>query len=331
MKKNDTLNALKGIGCILVVFIHVQFPGVFGQSVIALSRSAVALFFMISGYFLYRDDMDEMIKKMPVKIVRTAKLTVIAFFIYLVWESAVRFVGTGAEKVLAWYTTELFTLKSLAQIIFISYDPVVGHLWFLVALLEAYVLVFVLFKLKHKPNAVIAIIALEIHIVLTAVSNLANWGLEMTIFRSVWFYGLPFLIIGYWIKSREKDLLRIFDTRFLIVGIFVGAALTLCERFFVGNLQIFNGSIIMMTSAFLLAVKYPSGSIFKGLTVLGEKYSTDIYIYHWIVKELLIKVKDLLNIHQIWFSWVSPVAAIAVTFIGIWFLSKVKGVFRIKR
>lgn len=46
MKKvNNTLNLLKGLACMGVVFIHVNFPGELGQIVIALSRSAVALFF----------------------------------------------------------------------------------------------------------------------------------------------------------------------------------------------------------------------------------------------------------------------------------------------
>ena len=69
MKKvNNTLNLLKGLACMGVVFIHVNFPGELGQIVIALSRSAVALFFLISGYYLYWDDPKEIDEKMPKKL-----------------------------------------------------------------------------------------------------------------------------------------------------------------------------------------------------------------------------------------------------------------------
>ena len=53
---NYCMDFLKGIACIFVVFIHVKFPGNFGQSVQAIARFAVPFFFMVSGYYCYRKD-----------------------------------------------------------------------------------------------------------------------------------------------------------------------------------------------------------------------------------------------------------------------------------
>lgn len=53
---NYCMDFLKGIACILVVFIHVKFPGDFGQAVQAIARFAVPFFFMVSGYYCYRSD-----------------------------------------------------------------------------------------------------------------------------------------------------------------------------------------------------------------------------------------------------------------------------------
>ena len=68
-KKNKCLNVMKGIGCIGVVFIHVQFPGEFGKVAFLLARYAVPLFFMISGYYAYGACQDKLKCRMK-KIIR---------------------------------------------------------------------------------------------------------------------------------------------------------------------------------------------------------------------------------------------------------------------
>ena len=53
---NYCMDFLKGLACIFVVFIHVKFPGDFGQAVQAIARFAVPFFFMVSGYYYFRPD-----------------------------------------------------------------------------------------------------------------------------------------------------------------------------------------------------------------------------------------------------------------------------------
>lgn len=48
---NNCLDFFKGIACLLIILVHVPFPGFFGEIIGALSRFAVPFFFMISGYF----------------------------------------------------------------------------------------------------------------------------------------------------------------------------------------------------------------------------------------------------------------------------------------
>lgn len=324
-KQNNTLNLLKGLACIAVVFIHVQFPGIFGQLVTALARSGVALFFIISGYFLYRPNREDIIKALPRKIIRLAKLTLIAFIVYFLWESFVRFIGGGFDKVLEWYTQDLFTLKSLVQFIAISYDPVVGHLWFLIALLESYILAMLLLRFKIVIHWIIVLVILEIHIILMSFSNIFDFGWSMNIFRSVWFYGFPFLMIGFWIKKYEIILLNRFSKTILVLIATVGAFLTFIERLLIGNLQIYNGSILLVLALFLLAVKFPNTSSKNFFVILGAKYATEIYIYHWIIRELLIKARDSFGLYTWWFNWLQPFVAVLVTFFMVVFWHKVKG------
>lgn len=320
-KTNETLNALKGIACILVVFIHVQFPGMFGDMVVALSRSAVALFFVISGYYLYNADVKVVAKKLPRKIKSTAIMTGTAFLLYFIWECFVRFIGTGAEKVFE-YIKYVFDLKNLIKVILTSYDPVVGHLWFLLALLGAYILLIPIIKFGWQKTACyLAIPILELHIVIMALSGVFEWNIDMTIFRSVLFYGLPFVLLGYWARKSEEWINKHIKTNMLIIFSLLGTALVIIERLMLGNLQIFNGTIIFTMSVFLLAVRYPDFREPKALIALGGKYSSDIYVYHWLVMEIVIKAREVLSINIAWFEWVEPILVFGATLLGVWALN----------
>ena len=54
MKKHDGINMLKGIACIIVVFLHVPFPGLLGKLISFELNFSVPIFFMISGFFAFK-------------------------------------------------------------------------------------------------------------------------------------------------------------------------------------------------------------------------------------------------------------------------------------
>lgn len=50
-QRNQSIDFLKGIAAIFVVFIHVKLGGTFGDYIAAIGAFAVPFFFMVSGYF----------------------------------------------------------------------------------------------------------------------------------------------------------------------------------------------------------------------------------------------------------------------------------------
>lgn len=81
-KRNEGLDALKFICAFLVICIHEPFPGIFGEYVTALSRIAVPIFFMISGYFYSEIVKDGKCKKWIVKIFKLFVGASIFYFLF---------------------------------------------------------------------------------------------------------------------------------------------------------------------------------------------------------------------------------------------------------
>lgn len=320
--RNNTLDALKGVACIGVVFMHVQFPGTFGLVIVALSRMFVALFFGISGYYLYSKDPDIINIKIKRNVKKILKMTVFSFLFYFIWESFVRFVGGGLEKVIGWYRNDLFSWENLLKLIFLSYDPVVGHLWFLIALLEAYLIFWGINKcrLSHKMS-LLSIMLMETHIIVMSIFNRIDMEDAMIFFRNVWFYGLPIFMLGYSLSKNKEKLDRKISERLLILLIPVGTLLVLAEYKLIGNLQVYNGSILLMIVFLMLAARFPDIRIPKKFIVFGYNYSSGVYIYHWMVIEIIIKLKEVIGIRSIWFLWIEPILVVIITVIGLIILS----------
>lgn len=327
-QQNYFINYIKGISCILVVFIHIRFPGEFGQLVVALARAGVVAFFVVSGYYLYRDDIVTIKNKLPGKIIRTAKLMAMSLGIYLIWECFIRMVGTGIDSVI-YYLKKVFCISSFIWFTVFSYDPVVGPLWFLIALTGAYILFLVIFKCGKEPKWIWAAILLEAHIIIMALSNLNSWDISQRFFRNVWFYGFPCTLIGYALHKYKDRIISHTGKLLPCFGISMGMVLTLVERYLIGVLQIYNGTLIIVLCAFILAMKNPCKFQKNVLTTIGRDYSKDIYIFHWMVGEILDKVIRVCNLSQEWISWVLPILVFCITLAGAILLQKIKS--QIKR
>ena len=51
MERNKNIDILKAVCAFLVVCIHINFPGEFGEILKIVGTVAVPIFFMITGYF----------------------------------------------------------------------------------------------------------------------------------------------------------------------------------------------------------------------------------------------------------------------------------------
>lgn len=144
--RNSNLDIAKAIACIGAVIMHCSFPGVVGKFVAYLFKFAVPLFFMVSGYFLFKPGMN---KESKIKNLKRKARHI--FFILL-----------SAEALSAAYfvTGSLFNMESYALPALSISDILIncltgtffnGTLWFLYALLWSYLLILFFTIIKITP------------------------------------------------------------------------------------------------------------------------------------------------------------------------------------
>ena len=138
MRKNDSFYLLKGFGCIAVVFIHVTFPGRWGEVVKHLASFAVPVFLMISGWFAnpifmktkgHEDSSEEMVK-IRRRWIKTARVLIYGLAVYFLTALLQR---AGTDKVIS-YIQSFFTWKALWKaIVFCTVETAIP-LWYMIAM-----------------------------------------------------------------------------------------------------------------------------------------------------------------------------------------------------
>lgn len=143
-KRNNSIDNLKAICTFLIICIHVPFPGEIGAYFITLTRIAVPIFFMITGFFY----LDIIFYHKEVKqIKKILKLLIEANVIFLIWNILCKvFCG----KNIIHYLQSTITLKNIIKFVVFNESPLGVHLWYLGAVFYVLLIVFFLDKLKLR-------------------------------------------------------------------------------------------------------------------------------------------------------------------------------------
>ena len=279
-KRNYTLEFVKGIACICVVLMHCEFPGYLGTLVQCVSRFCVPFFFMISGYFCFKNDRIVNYKN---KIKHIAIITLFATLFYLI----IAVIGGNIS----------FSFKGLLfWLVFNQPIIIAGQMWFLFALLYDYILFGLTEKLKLTKYTAYALpVCLVMYIALAQGAHLFGISVPNMIYRNFLVEGLFFFSLGYWIH-RKEDKLK-FSNKLLIAVLVTTTLLCPVERLIMGrdfgvNIMTFP----QVTALFLLCLNNADKFRKSRLTVLGNRYSLYVYVLHPAIWHSLEKVYAVLNI-----------------------------------
>ena len=306
----DNIDILKAICAFLIVCIHVPFPGRVGAYFTALTRIAVPIFFMITGYF-YSDTVARHKEKQQIK--KILYLVVEANALFLLWNVLLNILRKNS--VLS-YMRSILTSNSLLKFLIINVCPVGGHLWYLGAIL--YVLVIVLLMDKFNCRKILYYLTPVL-----LIADLVFGKYSLLIFhrefpyilvRNFFCVGIPYFCIGNLI--REKRCSEKWNKKVLQVWIVVFAITSLVERVALVNagLNATRDHYISTTLLSICLFVYTLKSNWHNneLALIGRKYSTWLYIVHPIFITLFAMMTGKLGIKSI-YSCVAPIVVYCAT------------------
>lgn len=294
MERINSLYTLKAIAAFGVVCIHTPF---WGKEVVApYLQCCVPLFFAISGYLMWRSDIEEFYGKAKPAIIRIFTILVKAQIFYLAFFMAIVAMeknGSGGGYYERLYSYLGLDNWSLWRILWIG-DEIGFHLWYLVAYLQVLILIWIMGRshVKEKTLGVFFVMSISLvlfHLIFGKYGYLVGIQPGDHNLRGL-LISLPCFAIGVCVK-RWFQLLSDLISEKLNISLLVCVSLLCFVEY--ALLQKYNPDhadygYLYITSpilSFLLLlyfVRKPNFSI-RYLDVMGRDYSLNIYIYHVLV------------------------------------------------
>ena len=300
-KRSNSLDTLKAICAFLVVCIHINFPGKFGEYIKIIAAIAVPIFFMITGFYWDRITKN---KKEDIHIKKITKMLVLTVFIYVIYNVGIRVI---TKTSVVEYIMKIFNLKSAIKFIFFNEVETIGHAWYLGAILYTMIIAkyFLNKKYTKKFMKYLLPIFFIIYIVIGKYSKLI-FGFELPYYlrRNFLFTAIPYFYTGYLI-NENKNRIKISNKKLAIIA--VGLIIVTFIEKYILEMYNFNtyasnyiGISVLPIIIFILAIKNPQFSIGKNIAAIGRKYSTLIYIIHPLIIGILEgSIK--------YYEWIAPV------------------------
>lgn len=285
-RQNECLNFLKGIACILIVYLHMGFPEPIGSVVSVISKMSVQLFFMISGYFAWSSSNETALSKMPAKLKHTLVMIGWAVLFSTMYHLVIASMQVGIiESVRSWFG--VFDLKNTLKFVGLtatSHIPGWGVLWFLFSLLYCYVAYAVVLKLKWIKLAYGMIVPILLfHLGVRYFFVLSGVSFGSVYFQNWLLNGIPFFFLGHWIHAHRDQIVSRCKDRSLLIVCLGGIVLANVEAQIMGYMSFYFGTILQVVSLFIFALRNPEQKVCRWLAKIGEKDCFFVYIAHPIV------------------------------------------------
>lgn len=298
-RRFDGLDAIKTICALLIVIIHVNAkymyfdidcsPVVYFFS--ALARVGVPVFFMITGFF-FQSLYDR--KRLPGYCKKIIKIFITGILFYVLLTVFIQVRGHIAVKSVIEYICHLFDLSTFEK--WMAFPAVAGHLWYLISLVNAILVVWALeaIGLRRKLYWLIPVLLLANYAIGTFYSSFYC--------RNFLFTGIPYILFGCFIHDYKERMQEIFTTKKSCIILMITILLL------VGELKIYSLyglpvvrdhyfiTPFMAVALFMLGLN-PTIVWNKILINIGNIYSTNIYVYHYAFVSLFYAIGLYEKIH----------------------------------
>lgn len=280
-ERNYSFDLLKTLAAFLVVYMHSTI--VDGSIVLgvmkAIAKIAVPLFLMISGYYYVMLCEKNRFWKHMRKILN---MTIAFTFLYFV-EACFLCVRNGN---LVLFLSKMFTIKHLLEWIVLNVSYFGYHLWYMWAVLYAFLFLWIVDRLNLKHVFYVSIPFLIL------ANYVLSFQVNFLLYRNFLFTGIPYVGIGCLFYEYRNGIIKVFQAvvgvKILVIILFL--CFLQCVELFVYlkfNLRLSRDYYLMTLPLSLFvfgyAMAYPSLGKDTFLSIIGKRYSAYIYGFHIIL------------------------------------------------
>ena len=293
MQRNFSIDIVKVVAALLVICIHTGYPSIVGDYVVALCRTAVPIFLLISGYY-YQNIIDRN------KISSYYKKILLLTFFSSVFYFIVNGIDFSYLKVFRWDKMLMFSF------------PVTGdHLWYLYSLINVLILLAFCNKIKDRLFFLIPLLLFGNYIL--------SFFPKFWLYRNFLFTSLPYFLLGMYLYKKRDVLATLFRSKnhcilFIILGILLQCIeiyLYKCYNLiYVRDHYLMTPLLVVMIFSYVLFVNLQKENI---ISVIGKRYSAYIYILHIFVLSHYDSLISYFNIENSCLSYIKPLIVFLFT------------------
>lgn len=268
MRRNNTIDLMRLVCAVFILFIHVPLCGNDSALIIQIGRFAVPFFLLVSGYYVTPESANKQLKSV-------LKLTGVTLVLYSVLNSVCS--ALGGYGAFAWFTNAVSLKTLLLFVLFnraVFFANTVYYLFMLIYLYIIYGLAAHWGWQRKIQRMILPLLAL---------------GLILVWLNLPWFYtgnwlltGIPFFFGGQWLR-QVPDIGK--KSVWLIVG---GVCLCALEWLMSGRLEHYLtiGSTMLSGGLFLFCLQHPmlAGD---NIAKMCRQCSQIVFIVHCGVRDIL--------------------------------------------
>lgn len=280
------MECCKMLAAILVVFLHVNFPGRAGVYISCLGCCAVPLFFAITGYFNYNADCRALVRRLK----HNLGLYVLASSVNLLYGiCATEWLGGSTVAYLIQFIPKP---DELAGWFVFHASPRLRQLWYLTAacicyfFLWLYVRFFGKEPVDYRPLYGIGAGLFPIFLAFGVLAPAVGMDVPYHLYLNGFFMGLPIFIFGIFLHQYQDRILTNYSlsAKKLIALTLLGVFLSILQGLSIGMGQVTMGGLIGIAALMLLMISHPavtgpSGIWKKCVSKLGS-WSAYMYLFH---------------------------------------------------
>lgn len=320
-QRNQSIEFCKFAAALIVVLLHITFPGKASDVIATIGKVPVPLFFTISGYFNWQCGRDEVLRK----IRKLLRLWLLAWvFAVAVGVAATELNGGSTAAYLKTYLR--LDAEEIARLLVLHQEPRNAQLWYLLSLVfcDLFLVLYLDFRREtvpdYRPLYTLGACQFAVFWLFGCIAAPAGMSVPYLVFFNGYCFGFSFFVFGIFLHEYQQQILRNLrlTPKKLLLLFAGGVGLSLLQSFTIGSGLLPLGGILEIPALMLLMIACPLSprtGLSRWFLRRCGRWSAYIYVFHVTLIGFYRKVLQAPLIARLGEpeAWLAPLICLALS------------------